>query len=110
MPVATPATHRAPVLLRRWAGNIWASTGCSSSFSEDYQFPSTTKCVTNFCPDGGVCPDYRGPSGVTTKAEFALLEGGYDFYDVSIIDGRVMLSCFLPLPYLSFRRCYYYHC
>ena len=78
------------VLLRRWAGNIWASTGCTSGISGYYEFPSTDKCVTNFCSTDGVCPDYEGPSGATTKAEFAMIEGGLDFYDVSIIDGRVI--------------------
>ncbi|CAN0192521.1 unnamed protein product, partial [Laminaria digitata] len=70
-----------------WVGNIWASTGCASDISADYDHPTTVTCVTNFCPNGGVCSDYFGPAGVTTKAEFALQEGGLDFYDVSIIDG-----------------------
>ena len=78
-----------PVPLHRWAGNIWASTGCTSDVSGDYDHPTTETCVTNYCPSGGVCPDYSGPAGVTTKAEFALQEGGLDFYDVSVIDGSV---------------------
>eukprot|EP00752_Nemacystus_decipiens_P009533 g8521.t1 len=52
-----------------WAGNIWVSTGCTSGISGDYDFPSSAKCVTNYCPADGVCPDYEGPSGATTKAE-----------------------------------------
>lgn len=72
----------------RWVGNIWASTGCSSEISGEYpHFPHSENCITNYCPDEGTCPDYLGPAGVCTKAEFALQEGGLDFYDVSIIDG-----------------------
>ena len=44
--------------------------------------------MTNYCREG-TCPDYFGPTGTTTKAEFALQEGGLDFYDVSVIDGYV---------------------
>lgn len=82
-----PVLTLAPVLVRRWAGNIFVSTGCASEISEDYDFPATPECVTNYCPGDGVCPDYRGPSGATTKAEFGMVEAGLDFYDVSIIDG-----------------------
>lgn len=91
--VFDPDRHPSPVLCR-WAGNIWASTGCTSELSGDYDdtFPSTPKCVTNFCYADGTCSDYSGPSGVTTKAEFAMVESGLDFYDVSIIDGWVCLS------------------
>ncbi|CAM9660137.1 unnamed protein product [Pylaiella littoralis] len=82
-----------------WAGNIWASTGCTSAISEDYDhhFPSTARCVTNFCPQDGVCPDYSGPWGATTKAEFAMLEGGLDFYDLSVIDGSNIPMEIVPI-------------
>ncbi|CAM9484006.1 unnamed protein product, partial [Hapterophycus canaliculatus] len=82
-----------------WAGNIWASTGCTSTISGDYgdDFPSTLNCVTNFCPTDGTCSDYSGPSGATTKAEFALLEGGLDFYDVSLIDGSNIPMEIVPI-------------
>lgn len=73
----------------RWAGNIWASTGCTSDISDKYDHPTVSTCVTNHCPSDGVCSDYWGPSGVTSKAEFAMQEGGLDFYDVSLIDGWV---------------------
>lgn len=76
-------------LPRRWAGNIWASTGCASDISDDYDDPVSEGCVTNYCREG-TCPDYFGPTGTTTKAEFALQEGGLDFYDVSVIDGYVV--------------------
>ncbi|CAM9458444.1 unnamed protein product [Ectocarpus sp. 6 AP-2014] len=82
-----------------WAGNIWASTGCTSELSTDYDdtFPSTPKCVTNFCHADGTCPDYSGPSGITTKAEFAMVESGLDFYDVSIIDGSNIPMEIVPI-------------
>ena len=89
-----------------WAGNIWASTGCTSDISDDYDHPTTETCVTNYCPRGGVCPDYSGPAGVTTKAEFALQEGGLDFYDVSVIDGSVPNSS--PPRKINYRCCNYY--
>lgn len=87
-----PSLVLTPAPLHRWAGNIWASTGCTSDISGDYDFPATSKCVTNNCPANGICQDYGGPTGVTTKAEFAMIEGGLDFYDVSIIDGRAASS------------------
>jgi hypothetical protein len=69
----------------KWSGNIYASTHCASNGTGC----QTAQCVTsaNGKTVVSACPDGTGPEGPTTLAEFTLVPGGSDFYDVSSING-----------------------
>ena len=82
---ATYVLGSAPIGGIKWSGNLYASSGCAG----DGTGCKTAQCVTsvNGKTVVGPCPDGTGPQGPTTLAEFTLVSGGSDFYDVSSING-----------------------
>ena len=82
---ATFVLSTPPVGGIKWSGNVYASTHCAANGTGC----QTAQCITsvNGKTVVGACPNGTGPGGPTTLAEFTLIEGGVDFYDVSSING-----------------------
>lgn len=82
---ATYVLDAPPVGSEKWSGNVYASTQCAS----DGTGCLTAQCATSVAGQTVVqsCPDGTGPQGPTTLAEFTLVPGGADYYDVSAING-----------------------
>ncbi|KAJ2922123.1 hypothetical protein H1R20_g14974, partial [Candolleomyces eurysporus] len=64
------------------AGRIWGRRNC------DFSRPGPQSCLTGGCNGGLVC-DERTGAGVppASLAEFTLGSDGWDWYDVSLVDG-----------------------
>jgi hypothetical protein len=82
---ATYVINSPPINGVKWSGNVYASSQCAGNGTGC----KTAQCVTSVNGQTVVsaCPNGTGPQGPTTLAEFTLLEGGVDFYDVSSING-----------------------
>lgn len=65
-----------------WSGRFWGRSGCS--FDPNTQQGS---CSTGDCGSNRVECNGNGASPPATLAEFTIVSGSQDFYDVSLVDG-----------------------
>ncbi|XP_059442202.1 thaumatin-like protein 1, partial [Corylus avellana] len=65
-----------------WAGRFWGRTNCSQDSTGKFS------CVTGDCGSGKIECSGNGSAMPATLAEFTLDgAGGFDFFDVSLVDG-----------------------
>ncbi|XP_059442203.1 thaumatin-like protein 1b [Corylus avellana] len=65
-----------------WAGRFWGRTNCSQDSTGKFS------CVTGDCGSGKIECSGNGSAMPATLAEFTLGgAGGFDFFDVSLVDG-----------------------
>lgn len=65
-----------------WAGRVWGRSQCSQDRSGKFY------CATGDCGSGNISCNGAGAIPPTTLAELAIqLNGGLDFYDISLVDG-----------------------
>ncbi|CAK9320750.1 unnamed protein product [Citrullus colocynthis] len=76
-----------------WSGRIWARTYCSTDPSSGRFSCSTADCGSGAVACGGACA-----APPATLAEFTLNGGGgFDFYDVSLVDGYNIAMQIVPV-------------
>ncbi|KAG6594770.1 Thaumatin-like protein 1, partial [Cucurbita argyrosperma subsp. sororia] len=74
-----------------WSGRIWARTFCSTDSSGRFSC-ATADCVSGLVECNGACA-----APPATLAEFTLNGGGgFDFYDVSLVDGYNIAMQIVP--------------
>lgn len=67
-----------------WSGRLWGRTLCTT----DSNTTGTFSCVTGDCGSGNLQCSGSGATPPATLAEFTLNgAGGFDYYDVSLVDG-----------------------
>lgn len=76
-----------------WSGRIWARTYCSTDPSSGRFSCATADCGSGAVACGGACA-----APPATLAEFTLNGGGgFDFYDVSLVDGYNIAMQIVPV-------------
>jgi Thaumatin family len=85
LPPGSSRTVQAPT---GWSGRFWGRTGCSFDSS------GRGACSTGDCGSNQVECNGAGATPPATLAEFTLASGPstQDFYDVSLVDGYIILN------------------
>ncbi|CAN1824572.1 Thaumatin-like protein 1 [Linum perenne] len=79
LPSGDSRTFQAPP---SWSGRFWGRTGCQFD-------PSTNQgtCLTGDCGSNTIQCNGQNAKPPATLAEFTVVPGGQDYYDVSLVDG-----------------------